>query len=88
MWFPEVRWRGQPLMKKVYMEFEANFDPFKSRETRLSFFEDKEHTRPATASPSFVKALFSREIQKAFGTTDKSKLPDTLRAELTQLGLL
>ena len=67
---------GQPLMKKVYMQFDKNFDPSKNRETRLSFFADKKHTTSAYASPSFVKSLFSREIQKAFGTTEKSKLPE------------
>ncbi len=66
---------GQPLMKKVYMAYDQNFDPAKNRELRLSFFDDKEHTKPATASPSFVKSLFSREIQKAFGTAEKTKLP-------------
>jgi SecD/SecF fusion protein len=67
---------GQPLMKKVYMSYDKDFDPAKNRETRLSFFEDRELTTPATASPSFVKALFGREIQRAFGEKEKSKLPD------------
>ncbi|HWY86088.1 MAG TPA: protein translocase subunit SecF, partial [Gemmataceae bacterium] len=68
--------KGTPLMKKVYMQFDKDFDPSKNRETTLKFFADKDKTEPATASPSFVKSLFSREIQKAFGTTEKSKLPE------------
>ena len=67
---------GQPLMKKVYMQFDKDFDPSKNRETLLKFFADEKKTEPATASPSFVKSLFSREMQKAFGTTEKTKLPE------------
>ena len=67
---------GAPLMKKVYMKFDKDFVfSATNRETRLSFYEDPAFTKPATASPSFVKALFNRELQKAFGTTDKAYLP-------------
>src|SRR5262249_54043461 len=46
---------NEPLMKKVYMDFDKNVDLAKNREVRLKFYADKEHTQPATASPSFVK---------------------------------
>jgi SecD/SecF fusion protein len=67
---------GQPLMKKVYMKYDKNYDPSENREMTLSFFADSDYTTPATASPSFVKGLFNRELQKAFGTKDKNQLPD------------
>ncbi len=67
---------GQPLMQKVYMSYDKDFDPVKNREIHFRFFEDPDLKTVATASPSFVKSLFNREIQRAFQSTDKSKLPE------------
>jgi SecD/SecF fusion protein len=66
---------GNPLMKKVYMAYDQNVNLSKNREVRLTFYEDQAHKTEANASPSFVKSLFNREIQKAFNTTDKNNLP-------------
>jgi SecD/SecF fusion protein len=64
---------GTPLLKKVYLKA----DPLTTRETRLRFSDDKAGTVPDVASPSFVKALFFRELLSQFkiDPKDKKELP-------------
>jgi SecD/SecF fusion protein len=48
-------------------------DPVGTRETKLYFFEDREGTKPAPGSPSFVRGLLSRELFSQFKIDPKDK---------------
>ena len=73
--------KGKDLLAKVY----ARYTKLDNRESKLTFYQTPEDAKKgdkptATASPSFVKSLFSRELHRAFGITD-DKTP------LSSLGL-
>lgn len=63
---------GTPLMQKVFIKA----GPFtNNREVMLLFFKEADFKNEATASPSFVKSLFNKELMRAFHVTDKNELP-------------
>jgi SecD/SecF fusion protein len=69
-----LRDESGPLLKKVYLKA----DPLGARDTRLRFYADAAGTTEDSASPSFVKSLFTRELYEQFGITDpkdKKEMP-------------
>ncbi len=79
----------EPLLSKAYMSFTQLLgDDGKTvarSETSLKFYSTDEAAKKGdagklvTASPSFVKTLFNRELRRAFGLTDdKETLPFVL----------
>ncbi len=63
--------KGENLLAKVYVRY-TKLD---NRESKLTFYQTpkdaaKGEKPTATASPSFVKSLFSRELRRVFGITD------------------
>jgi SecD/SecF fusion protein len=74
------------LLDKVYVHY-TNFD---NRESKLTFYKTPEEAKKGekptgTASPSFVKSLFNRELRRAFGKTD-DKEPLGLAFEVVSEG--
>lgn len=66
-----IEWGGRPEERLVTIHFyEANpADYTGEKRTKLEGMRAK-------GSPMFFKSLFTKELLKAFGTTDKTKLPD------------
>lgn len=64
--------KGKELLAKVY----AHYTKFENHESRLTFYKTAEEAKKgekptATASPSFVKTLFTRELRRSFNITDE-----------------
>src|SRR5262249_24880430 len=61
-----------PLMQKVFIKADAFSN---NREAVLEFFTARDFKNGSTASPSFVKSLFQKELMRAFNVADKNDLP-------------
>jgi SecD/SecF fusion protein len=73
-----------PLMKKIALGYNTAHLEAKGKEIILTFTEFDKRAEPDYASPSFVKTLFMRELEKEFGVTRSADLPFVV--ELTGVG--